>query len=164
LEGLNDLRDLVPNYGRYEVIMTGVCTLYWRPFGGRKKTRIPELEKFDGDEIGGLMKSIHDSVDEARNQVLAHQQIDGWDAKLKHVVDALPATEVVVRVRPHLGVEYPTLLPPANLHDLMPRLVAFQMRRAESLRLQLLHHLIPSSVTDDLVTLASSDSNTRPAV
>ena len=127
--------------------MTGACVLYARPFK-KAKGIVPlvELECFDDYSTGSQLLEVHMAAIEARDTVLAHQDVKKWPALLKDVPGARPVDEAIVTFsQGPFAIESGGLLPPENLHELLPELIALQLRRVDSLRFGLITGVLPPS-------------------
>jgi hypothetical protein len=139
-------RQLTPDFGMFEGLMVGACVLYVRPF---KKARglvpLAELESFSDQKDEHYFAGVHQAALDARDCVLAHQDVSKWPTLLNGVHVARAPDEIFLTVLPDLQmtIECGTLLPQGNLHELLPELVELQIRRVDNLRLNLVAGLLP---------------------
>lgn len=174
LELLTEIRTrgLKPSFGMFEGLMVGACTLYARPFKRAKGlVRLDDLASFTGQRDEAYFSSVHQAALEARDLVLAHQDVAKWYQLLKDVPGARRPDEATVTVLAgNLGIEAGMLLPQGNLHELLPDLIAFQIRRLEGLRFNLVAGILPPSFFTpaqfrieaiDQTTPAKNDSVTK---
>lgn len=140
-------RQLKPAFGLFEGLMTAACVLYARPFK-KAKGIIPlvELECFEDYARGPELLEVHKAAIEARDTVLAHQDVKKWPTLLKDVPGARPVDEAIVTFSGGpFSIESGGLLPPENLHELLPDLIALQLRRVDSMRFGLVAGILPPS-------------------
>lgn len=140
-------RELKPDFGLFEGLMTAACVLYARPFK-KAKGIIPllELECFDDYSNGQHLLEVHKAAIEARDTVLAHQDVRKWPELLKGVPGARPVDEAIITFSGGpFTIESGGLLPQENLHDFLPELIALQIKRVDSLRFGLNTGVLPRS-------------------
>jgi hypothetical protein len=135
------LRDdaIQPDHVLYEVLTTAVVVLYMRPFEKSHGLRpLRDFEQFESDGDGQLLKDIHEAVDKTRNQILAHQQLSGWDKLLQHFQGAERAGKLVVSMGPPLSyeVQSPTLSP-----DMAPFILRLMNYQSDRVQLRFIHEL-----------------------
>lgn len=138
-------RKLKPDFGLFEGMMVGVCALYGRPFKRASGlVRLDKLATFGGNINEAHLTAVHDAAIEARDLVLAHQDVAKWPGLLENVPDARPIDETIVTVLPgKLGIESGMMLPQGNLHELLPGLLEFQIGRLDRLRFNLVMSSLP---------------------
>jgi hypothetical protein len=132
----------------YDILLTAACVLYMRPFEkSHGLVRLSEYEKFDEYPDRADLERVHAAVDKTRNQIMAHQQVSGWDKLLKGVPDALPARRLIVRLGAGHPMSYeigaPTLTP-EFIHPFL-HLVEVQHARANLAFFQAVVPQLPSS-------------------
>jgi hypothetical protein len=132
-------RQLEPSHGMFEGLMAGACVFYGRPFKkANGLVRLDELATFEGSRNAQQWKEIHRAALDARDIVLAHQDVGKWAALPRRPIVVTPPDEITITFAPDgIRFENASLLPPANLHELLPLLINFQTRRADGLRFQI---------------------------
>jgi hypothetical protein len=142
-------RKLQPGFGMYEGLMVGACALYGRPFKRAKGLiRLDELASFRGLPDETRHSELHQAALDARDLVLAHQDVARWPDLQNGIPNVRPIDEMIVTVLPgHLGIESGMMLPQGNLHELLPELIELQIRRLDKLRFNLVFSTLPSSFT-----------------
>jgi hypothetical protein len=141
------VRKLKPDFGLFEGLMTAACVLYARPFK-KAKGIVPlvELANFNDYERGPQLLEVHRAAIDARDTVLAHQDVKKWPALVKGVPGARPVDELIVTFSGGpFAIESGGLLPPENLHELLPDLISLQLKRVDSLRFGLITGVLPPS-------------------
>lgn len=134
----------------YDVLLTAACVLYMRPFEkSHGLIRLEQYLNFDGLANSEDLRRTHEAVDKTRNQIMAHQQVSGWDKLLKGVPDALPAHRLIVRLGAGHPMSYEISAPTLRPEFLSPfaHLVSVQHGRANHDFFQAVVPLLPSSFT-----------------
>lgn len=121
-----------PEHDLYDVLITAAAVLYMRPFERSDGlNRLTAYETFGGTSESDTLRQVHTAVDRLRNQIVAHQQVSGWDRLLRGVPEALPADRLVIRIGGGEPMSYevggPVLDP--NFLPAFSHLVRFQEAR-----------------------------------
>lgn len=138
-------QELQPGGRLYDGMMVGACVLYGRPFKrAHGLVRLSELSRFDGLADATVLAEIHEAAVEARDMVLADQNlVVGVESAEGGESPPSPEETIVTVGDSGLTVESGGLCPPEDLHDLLPLLLKSQLARARSMRLQLMSAILP---------------------
>ena len=151
-EALRSLQALgaTPDHAMYDILLTAACVLYIRPFEkSHGLERLHAYAKFDDLDEADTLRKTHKIVDDARNQLMAHQQVSGWTKLLKGVSGALPGDRLVIRMGAgpmSYEVSAPTLEPGFIQHFM--RLAAVQEGRANEALFNAAMPVLPSLIED----------------
>ena len=89
----------VPDRTMYDLLLIAACVLYLRPFERSDGLiRLRDYANFDGVAGGDELRRIHVAVDKARNQIMAHRQVSGWDKLLQGTLDGKAGDLLVISV------------------------------------------------------------------
>jgi hypothetical protein len=130
-------KKLVPSHGLFEGLMVGACVLYGRPFkkaGGL--VRLDDFASFTELPNAKYWSEVHQATIDARDMVLAHQDVKRWAALPRGPKGVTPPDELRLTFAPDgIRIDNVGLLPQANLHELLLHLINIQIERAERLRI-----------------------------
>lgn len=147
LQMLREIRDrkLLPSFGLFEGLMTAACVLYGRPFkAANGLVKLTEMEDFSEFDDGTELRQIHAMALDSRDKVLAHPDFERWEAMPATSHSNLAIGEIHVHLESgRTSFESVALLPPGNLHELMPRLLCAQIERVNRLRLLEVMYALP---------------------